>query len=150
MDAGAPQNWSPGWRVKSCYNMKLYQPQLAAYPFEGREGEVQVLPRVGRRELTPDPGVALGDDGVAETRDEHALLEQQLAHPDGLGRLPQNHRHDRRLARERLEPQGDEPLAEIPGVVVQPADELGVLLEVAQGGEGTAGHGGWQGIREQL
>src|SRR2546430_13362311 len=61
--------------------------------------EIEVLPGVAGRQLAADPGVALGDHRIAEARDEHAFLEQQVAHLDGLGGLPQDHGEDRKSTR---------------------------------------------------
>src|SRR5438034_7384336 len=128
----------------------LNQSQLGTYPSEGTQGEVQVVPGVAGRELAAHPGLPLRDHRVAESGDEHPLLEEQLAHADRLRRFAQDHRDDRGSARNRLEAEGREPLPEIAGVVMQPGDALGVRLQVAHGGKGTACDGGGEGVAEEL
>src|SRR6266581_5008316 len=124
--------------------------QLGARSLECRQSEVQVISGVGRRQLTPDPGVSLWNNRVPKPRDEDPLVQQSLAHADRLRGFAQDHRYDGGLPGKGLEPQGQELLAEVAGVLVEPGYELSVVLEVAHRRERAAGHGGREGVREEL
>src|SRR6266487_7201039 len=126
------------------------QTELAAHPLERAQREIEVIPGVCRGELAAHARVSLRYNGIAKTGHEDALREQQLAHLDRLRRLAQNHGDYRRSARERLEAERAELLAEVARVFVQPGDQLGVALDVAHRGEGAPGDGGRQRVGEQL
>jgi hypothetical protein len=69
-------------------------------------------------------------DGISEPGDEHARLEQTLAHPDRRRGLAQDDGDDRRLARDGLETELGELSPEVDRVLPQPRDALGMGLEV--------------------
>src|SRR5207247_10959369 len=94
------------------------------YPLECGQGEVQVVPGMGRRELATDPGMAMRHHGVPEPGDEHTLRKQQVAHLDRLSSLAQDHRHDGRLAGEGLEAQRRQLAAEVVRVLAETPHEL--------------------------
>src|SRR2546422_5317646 len=79
-----------------------------------------------------------------------SLLEQQLTHPDRLGRFAQDHRHDGRFAGKRLESEPRQLPPEVARVLVQALYQLGVTLEVAHRREGAPCHRGRQRVAEQL
>ena len=91
-----------------------------------------------------------GTTGIAEAGDEHALGQQQVAHPDRRGGLAQDDRDDRGLAGERLEAELEQPLAEVAGVVAQGGDPLGMGLEILDAGERAGRHGRRQRVGEEL
>src|ERR1043165_1141109 len=60
------------------------EPETPADLLKGCERLVQVIPAVGGRDLAAHPGGSLGHHGIAEAGDEHSLVEQELAHADGV------------------------------------------------------------------
>src|SRR5712692_9206682 len=126
------------------------QAQLGSHPSEGLEGKVEVLTGVAGGQLAAHPRLTLRHDGVAEPGHKHPFAKQKLAHLDRLGRFPQDDGHDGGLPLERSEPQCRQLCAEIARVFVQPADQLGVLLDVADRGERAPGDGGRERVAEEL
>src|SRR5204863_9619615 len=86
--------------------------------------------------------MSLWNNRIAKSSDEHSLVEEQLAHLDRFGRLPQDDGHDGRFTWQRFEPQNDQALTEIACVLVESGHELGVALEVLDRREGAARHRG--------
>src|SRR5437879_12220506 len=76
--------------------------------------------------------------------------EQELTQLDRMGRLPQEDGNDGSLPLERFEAQCRQLRAEIARVFVQPPDQLGVLLDVADSGERAPGDGGRERVAEEL
>src|SRR5437660_5042554 len=60
------------------------QAQPGTDSLKGLQREIEVLPGVGGRQLAADSGMALRDHRMAEPRDKQPLIEQQLAHLNGL------------------------------------------------------------------
>ena len=92
-------------------------PSLAPTVLKAPNRPVQVVPRVAGRDLASYARLALRHHRKAEAGDEHALVEQHVAHPDRRRRLADDDRHDRRLARKRLESRFGDLLAEIARVL---------------------------------
>src|SRR5438876_9693953 len=94
--------------------------------------------------------MSLRDHRVAKAGHEYALVEEQLAHTYRLGRLPQDHWDNRRLARQRLESEPHKLVPEVSGVLSQSGHELGMVLDVADGRQRTPCHGAREGVRKEL
>src|SRR5688572_13059661 len=90
--------------------------QLPSDLLECGQSLVEVVAGVGSRYLAPDACLPLGHDWIAEAGDEHALAQQQIAHPDRCRGFSQDHRNDRRFARKWLEAQPKQLLPEVTGV----------------------------------
>src|SRR5258708_2752957 len=89
------------------------KPQFLAHLLEGAERKIEIVARVSRRQLAADTRMSLWHNRITEPSHKDSLGEQQLTHVNGLRRLAQDHRDDRRLARERLEAEGEQLFAEV-------------------------------------
>src|SRR5262249_32678706 len=90
--------------------------------------EVEVFASVRSRDLSPEPRLALGHDGVPQSFYVYAFLEQELAHVLRDGRLAEHHRHDRMTALDDPEPELDDSSSKVGGVVVKLIDYRSVFL----------------------
>src|SRR3954471_14968064 len=77
--------------------------QPPARLLEGGHREIEIVLRVGCGDLAPHSGLALWDDGIPESRDEHTFLEERIAHLDRRGSFTHDDRDDRSLSRQRFE-----------------------------------------------
>src|SRR3989454_8470594 len=68
----------------------LDQTELGSHAPERLEGEVEILTGVAGRQLAAHPRLALRNDRVPEPGHKNPFPEQQLAHLDRMGRLPQD------------------------------------------------------------
>src|SRR5581483_7316376 len=126
------------------------QPELAAHAPERLQGPVEVGVLERGRHLHAHARSSLRDDGVAEAGHEHALLEQELADPDGERGLPDDDGDDRRLAVERREAELAQARTEGGSDGAQARDELRLAPEDTHRLERRAGDGRRQRVREQL
>src|SRR5262245_21397956 len=82
---------------------------LRAEPPDRLECRIDIGNCMIRADLDPDLLITLGHDGVIEPGSENALAAQMRDHRGGARRVAQHQRHHRMLARQRLEPELDQP-----------------------------------------
>src|SRR5436189_4739238 len=96
-----------GWAVGRFVTARLVavrasdQSEFGAHLLEGPQGEVQIIAGVCCGQLAPYACMPWRDNGIAESGNEHALRQQQLAHVNRFCCLAKDHGHDRRLSWER-------------------------------------------------
>ena len=83
----------------------LNQLQLLPNLPKRRQCLIEIIPAVGRRDLTTNPGLPLRHHRVAEPGHENTLGQQELAHPDRRGSFSQDDWNDGGLTRQGLESQ---------------------------------------------
>src|SRR5437764_9503376 len=92
---------------------------------------------MGCTELATHARLALRHHRKAESRYKDAFLQQHVTHLYGGGRFPHDDWHNRRIARERLEPGFDDLLAEVTHIFAQPGHSIGMRLKETDGSERT-------------
>src|SRR4051812_30438401 len=103
-----------------------------------------------RRDLAAYARLPLWYHRIAEAGDEHALVEQGVAHLNRCRRLAYDDRNDGRLAGQRLEPRLDDLFAEVARVVSQSLYALRLLLDQPNGAHRARRDRGWRRVREEL
>src|SRR4029077_10245484 len=115
--------------------------ELLPYLAEGVHGAVEVASVVGGGYLAAQARLTLRDDGVSETGNVDAFLEERFGHRDGLRRVADDDRDDRMRAVRDLEARRRDRVAEIGRVLPQPADGRGVFAQHPEGFERSRGDG---------